>query len=207
MSRKYSSNMIKKTNIALVGFPQAIFIQDLKNQIDQDHHDITVITPDDFLSMNRPAHDGYMIGVTRDMTLRASLVEHGQQHGFPGFTFVHPSAVIFPDAAIGTGCFVGPFAFVASRAKIDDHCLINPYAMVSHVCHVGQGSVLHPGTMVAGTTSIGKYCKFNLKSAMLDDLTMADFTEIGASGLVTKNIVEPHGFYVGSPARRQTKPD
>lgn len=202
MYRKCSNSMIKKSKIALVGFPEAIFIQDLKNQISSDHHDVSVIHPDDFVASSIPDHDGYMICVTRDMTLRASLVEHCLRHGFPGFTFVHPSAVVFADAVIGAGCFVGPFAFVASRAEIDDHCLINPYVMVSHVSHVGQGSVLHPGTMVAGTTKIGKYCKFNFKSAMLDDLDMADFTEVGANSLITKSITEEYGMYVGTPARR-----
>lgn len=190
-----------KTRIAIVGFPSAIFIQDLKNQI-TDGYEISVIHPDEFRNLVSAQHDGYMIAVSRDMSLRQRLIEHLVNFDFPGFTFMHPSAVIFADATIGDGCFVGPFAFVASQATIDDHCLINPYAMVSHRCLIGQGSILHPGTMIAGSVRIGQYCKFNFKSSVLDDVLVADFTEVGASSLISKNVIEPHGFYVGTPARR-----
>lgn len=194
--------MIKKTSIALVGFPEAIFIRDLKNQIPRRLYDIEVIHPEYFLSHTEATHDGYMICVTRDMALRSRLIEHLERNQLPGFTYVHPSAVIFNDAKIGMGCFVGPFAFVASLAQIQDHCLINPYVMVSHLCEIGKGTVLHPGTLIAGTTKIGKFCKLNFKSSVLDDVTMADFTEVGASSLITKTIDQPHGYYVGTPARR-----
>ena len=204
MCKNYFKNMIKieKNKIALVGFPEAIFIKDMINQIPHDQYDISVICPDDFFNLTKSKHDGYMICVTRDMQLRARLVEHFVQQDLPGFSFVHTSAVIFPDVVVGGGCFVGPFAFIASQAQVEDHCLINPYVMVSHRCTISQGSILQPGTMIAGSTKIGRYCKLNFKSATLDDISIANFTEVGANSLVTKTIEEEHGVYVGTPARR-----
>ena len=169
---------IEKNKIALVGFPEAIFIKDMINQIPHDQYDISVICPDDFFNLTKSKHDGYMICVTRDMQLRARLVEHFVQQDLPGFSFI------------------------ASQAQVEDHCLINPYVMVSHRCTISQGSILQPGTMIAGSTKIGRYCKLNFKSATLDDISIANFTEVGANSLVTKTIEEEHGVYVGTPARR-----
>ena len=47
MCKNYFKNMIKieKNKIALVGFPEAIFIKDMINQIPHDQYDISVKFP------------------------------------------------------------------------------------------------------------------------------------------------------------------
>jgi UDP-3-O-[3-hydroxymyristoyl] glucosamine N-acyltransferase len=55
--------------------------------------------------------------------------------------------------------------------------------------------------MIAGTTSIGKYCKLNMRSTVIDHLTVCDYSEIGAGAMLTKSVDIP-GVYIGTPARR-----
>jgi UDP-3-O-[3-hydroxymyristoyl] glucosamine N-acyltransferase len=194
--------MIKTTNIALIGFADAVFVRDLTNLLSDPSRHIVVIEPTQFLTMSEPQHQGYLICVNRDMSLRKQLVDHLETHKFPEFTYVHPSAIVLPDCKIGSGTFIGPFCFLASKAVVEDHCIVSPYSMISHLSAIGKGTVIQPGTIIAGTVNVGKYCKFNLKASVIDNIDIADNTEIAAVSTITKPVTEPNGFYVGTPARR-----
>ncbi len=196
--------MIEKNNWALVGYQDAVLVHDLKNVMGPIAN-ISVIEPDMFFEMTNSEHNGYMILITRDMVLRKKLVDHVRKYQFPTFNYVHPTATILDDCLLGNGCFVGPYCFIASQAKLQDHCFLGPYSMISHRCTIGTGTVFHPNTMIAGSTQIGEYCKFNFRTAAIDHITVADMTEVGATGVVTKSITEPNGVYVGTPARRIRK--
>ena len=61
---------------------------------------------------------------------------------------IHPTAVIHPQAVLGTGISVGPFAVIEEGAVLGDGCTVHAHAFVgSHVtlgknCTVGHGAVL-----------------------------------------------------------------
>ena len=45
---------------------------------------------------------------------------------------VDRSAIVSPNAIIGTGCFVGKMAIVNSRAFVGNNCIINTKALIEH---------------------------------------------------------------------------
>lgn len=192
-----------KINVTLITFPEASLVADFSYQFQDNALDIevTVQEPHDFLEMSVPRDCYYMVAITRDLSLRKQIIQHMDSIGCRKYTFVHCSAKIERDACIGAGCFVGPFSLVASSAVLDDDCLLAPYSMVSHRVHVGQGTIIHPGVIVAGTSRIGKNCRLNARSTILDHLTVADDVEVGAGAVVTKDLTES-ALYVGTPARK-----
>jgi UDP-3-O-[3-hydroxymyristoyl] glucosamine N-acyltransferase len=66
---------------------------------------------------------------------------------------------------------------------------------------VGDGCLFNPAVAIAGSCTIEKHCKFNLRSSVIDKISISAGAEIGAGSMVTKNIDSP-GMYVGTPARR-----
>lgn len=186
--------------VILVGFAEATIVKDFYNLISQTQA-VEVLHPDKLLTGVYPPDGKFLVSVTRDKNLRQQLIDYLDQYSLPRATFVHSSAVIDSLEAIGAGTFVGPFASVFNNATIGKDCIVAPYCMVSHNSEIGQGSILQPGTMIAGTTKIGKYCRFGLRSTVIDKIEICSDVVIGAGSLVTKNILVP-GTYVGAPARK-----
>lgn len=188
------------SNIVIVGFPEATITRDFRNLISQ-VYSVDVMHPDEFLAGNYSADSKFLISVTRDKDLRQTLIERLDTHDLHRATYIHPSAVVDPQATISDGVFIGPFASVFNKAKVHKDCIVGPYSMVSHGSTLGQGSIMHPGSMIAGSTNVGQYCLLGIRSTIIDKLEICDNVVVGAGSLVNKNILEP-GNYVGSPARR-----
>ncbi|HET9095773.1 MAG TPA: UDP-3-O-(3-hydroxymyristoyl)glucosamine N-acyltransferase [Candidatus Baltobacteraceae bacterium] len=80
--------------------------------------------------------------------------------------FVHPSAVVDPQAQLGAGVYVGPHAVVGARARIGERSvleagayvgedavigadvLLHPHAAVMDACVAGDRAIVHPGAVV-----------------------------------------------------------
>ncbi|CAI0628360.1 unnamed protein product [Linum tenue] len=79
-------------------------------------------------------------------------------------SFVHPWAVVHPNALIGEGVSIGPFCTVGSTAKL------------------GNGCQLHPGSHVFGDTVIGERCVLMAGAVVGEDLPGR--TVLGANNTV-----------------------
>jgi UDP-N-acetylglucosamine acyltransferase len=55
---------------------------------------------------------------------------------------IHPSAIVSPDAQLGTGCYVGPFVTIGDKVtlgdgvRIDSHCVIDGRTRIGDETHV-----------------------------------------------------------------------
>lgn len=185
--------------IALVGFSQATLVKDFTWLIKQQGHRVYVIDPDTFLSSQCDDELEFLVAITKDMNLRQQCVEH--IGSAKKYTYIHESAQIANDASVGAGCFIAPFCLISSGAVIGSDCIISPYSMVSHASMVGKGTILQPGCLIAGSTVIKEFCKFGMKSTVLDHLSLAAYTEVGAGAMVTKNIQEQSMLAIGAPAK------
>lgn len=191
-------------DIVLIGFKSASLIRDIIHWMKPTtNKTIRVVEPSEFLSFDYESQDEHLVCITRDMELRSLVIDRLDRGGFKRHTFVHDSSWIGDDVSIGAGSWIGPFVTVCSDTKIGSDCLLSPYCMVSHRVALSPGVLMQPYSMVAGSTSIGRCCKLNVRATVLDHLTVGEFVEVGASGMVTKDLPDP-GFYVGTPVRRRT---
>ena len=92
---------------------------------------------------------------------------------------VDKSAIISPQAKIGTGCFFGKFSVVNAGATVHNDCIINTRALVEHGCEVFSH--------VSCSVTIGQ-------------LQIGEWSTIGAGAVVTKNI-DSGVTAAGVPAR------
>ena len=126
--------------------------------------------------------------------------------GSSGFTGIHPSAVIHPDAQIDPTCTIGPNASIDRNAKIGPNthifanvsigyeveiganCTIHPNATIRERCRLGNRVILQPGAVIGscgfGYTSdkLGRHIKLE----QLGIVILEDDVEIGANTCIDR---------------------
>ncbi|XP_051131660.1 probable acyl-[acyl-carrier-protein]--UDP-N-acetylglucosamine O-acyltransferase, mitochondrial isoform X2 [Andrographis paniculata] len=84
-------------------------------------------------------------------------------------SFIHPSAVVHPDAILGQGVSIGPFCTVGSSAKLGNACQ------------------LYPGSHVSGNTELGDNCILMMGAVVGDDLP--GHTVVGCNNVIGHHAV------------------
>ena len=125
-----------------------------------------------------------------------------------GFTGIHPTSVIHPDAVLSMGVTVGPNAVVDSGASIGSGtfigagsvigpsvtigsgCYINPIVSVYHDCVIGDRVIIHSGTVI-GSDGFGFVPNpaGHLKIPQNGNVVIEDDVEIGAGCTIDRAVV------------------
>lgn len=63
---------------------------------------------------------------------------------------LHPTAVIHPDAQLGTNVTVGAYAVIEGAAQIGDSCTIQAHAVIGAHVRMGRGNTIGYGAIVGG---------------------------------------------------------
>ena len=72
--------------------------------------------------------------------------------------FIHPSAVISDQAALGRGVAIGAMAVIQPGARIGDGAVIGPGCHIGHGVSIGNGSRLAAGVVIYHEVRIGRNC-------------------------------------------------
>ncbi len=133
------------------------------------------------------------------------LFRHETQSGFTG---IHPTSVIHPDAVLSADVTVGPNAVVDSCARIDEGTLIgagsfigpgvtigcgsviNPCVSVYHDCVIGSRVIIHSGAVI-GSDGFGFVPdpEGHLKIPQNGNVVIEDDVEIGAGCTIDRATV------------------
>ena len=101
---------------------------------------------------------------------------------------VDRSAIISPEAKIGTGCFVGKMAIINSKAVIGNNCVINSRALVEHGCHVSNHVNLSTNSVINGDVIVGEGSFVGSCSVTIGQLSIGEWSTVGAGAVVTKMV-------------------
>lgn len=63
---------------------------------------------------------------------------------------IHPTAIIHPDAQLGTDVTVGPYAIIEGAARIGDRCVIQAHAVIGAHVTMGEDNVIGYGAIIGG---------------------------------------------------------
>jgi sugar O-acyltransferase (sialic acid O-acetyltransferase NeuD family) len=116
-------------------------------------------------------------------------------------SLIHPSAIVSPNTFIGKGVVIFANAVINIGANISDGCIINTAATVDHDCVLNECVHVSPGANIGGGVHIGKLSWIGIGSTIVDSITLADNTQIGAGAVVTHS-TQANSLYVGVPAKR-----
>jgi UDP-3-O-[3-hydroxymyristoyl] glucosamine N-acyltransferase len=198
-------NNQKMNNVILVGFSKSSVVAEFDNLLTNAGSTVTIVEVDDFVNNKTDPKIPHLICVSLDLELRKTVIEHADKYHYSKFTYIDSSAIVADSAVIEPGCFIGPFCFIGVHAKVYNDVIIAPYSMVNHYSKIGRGTILHPNTVIAGSTNVGEFCRFSLRSTAIDHLNICNGTQLGAGALLTKNTTDA-GRYLGNPARKIVTP-
>jgi len=83
---------------------------------------------------------------------------------------IHPTALVAPDAAIGSGVAIGAYCVVESGASLGDGTVLRPFVFVGRGVRIGSRCLLHPRAVVLDGCVLG------------DRVTLHSGAVIGADG-------------------------
>ena len=113
----------------------------------------------------------------------------------------HPSAVISPYSSIGKGVVICANAVINVGAQIAHGCIINTGATVDHDCDIHPYVHISPGVNIAGSTTVGALSWLGIGSTVIEGITLAKNTQVGAGAVVTQSTIA-NSLYLGVPAKR-----
>ena len=131
---------------------------------------------------------------------RASITKKLSQLGFRPVPLQHHSAIVEPEAVIGSGSFLAAGSIIGTRTAIGTGCIINTGATVDHDCTIGDFTHICPGVNLAGEVCVGAGTMIGIGATVIQQITIGDNCIIGAGAVVIRDI--PAGTkVVGNPAR------
>jgi len=143
-----------------------------------------------------------MTGVKMN-TLRKKIYEEGKAKGYEYISYISSKATVCNNK-IGENCFIledntlQPFTEIGNNvvmwsgnhighhSKIEDHVFFTSHVVLSGHCHVKERAWLGVNATIRDYTTIGEGCL------------------IAMGAMITKN-TEDEGFYLGYPAKKQSK--
>lgn len=120
--------------------------------------------------------------------------------GYSFATLVHPSAIVGPRVALGTGSIVMAAAVLETDVQIGAHCLINVQCSVAHECRIGDFTSLGPGVHLAGRVTLGASCDVGVGAVVRPGVTLGNGIMVGAGAAVVED-QDAAATLVGVPAR------
>jgi sugar O-acyltransferase (sialic acid O-acetyltransferase NeuD family) len=104
------------------------------------------------------------------------------------FTYIHPSALVMPDATLGEGVIICPNAVINAGAKIEDNVAINVFSSVGHGCTVGSHSVLSPYSAMNGDSSIGSRTFMGTRATIFPKVSVGCECIVDSHSAVRKSV-------------------
>lgn len=141
------------------------------------------------------------VGYTKMNMVRKSLFEYCKEQGYTVASFVHPTVYLSKSAVLGEGNIILERSSLAPFTKIGDGNLIWDNVQLAHEDELGNYNTCSGGAAVAGNTKIGDNCYLGKCSVVFDNISVADFTLVGA-GAFAKKDTKPYDVIV--PARSVT---
>ena len=176
-----------------------------------------IIFLDDCFNESKKSGDWDIIGFVKDfpqyLTNSDFIVAFGNNHLREKVTnnlkvakasitsLFHPSATISSNTLIGKGVVICANAAINVGSHIADGCIINTGATVDHDCKLQPYVHISPGVNIAGGVNIDKLSWLGIGSTVIECLTLAENTQIGAGAVVTQS-TQANSLYLGVPAKR-----
>ncbi len=149
---------------------------------------------------HQPGPDEVFIPAIGNTFYKLKGAELMESRGAQFVNLIHPTALIAPNARLGTGIFVFMNSVVSVGARLEDFVTLNAFVVVGHDAVIGRGCNLNPATMVTGNVKLGRGVMMATHTSISPKNEVGDFATVGAGSAVISSV--PEGVTVlGVPAR------
>lgn len=116
-------------------------------------------------------------------------------------SFIHPTAIVHPNAKLGEGIWISAFSIVSSNSTIGDSTVILPYSNIGHDAQVGNYCTIESYSFMGGFSQVGDMVTLNTRSTILPHIKVGEGANVGAGSVVIRN-VKPNITVFGIPAKK-----
>ncbi|HEY5814147.1 MAG TPA: acyl-ACP--UDP-N-acetylglucosamine O-acyltransferase [Terrimicrobiaceae bacterium] len=121
---------------------------------------------------------------------------------------IHPTAVISPDATLGSGTYVGPYAIIEENVVIGDDCVVQAHAILTDHVTIGNGNFVGYGTVIgsapqdfAHNESIRSDVKIGNGNTFREYVTIHRGSTEGTTTIIGDNNFLMSGVHIGHNVR------
>ena len=147
----------------------------------------------------RPAASVHIALGYRKLRERRNAFDKVQGQGLELANIISERAYVASDCVMGQGNLVLPGCVIESGTHVQDNNVFWSNTTVCHDGRVGSHNFIAANTTLGGHARIGSGCFLGFSSVVLQNLSVADDTLIGAGSMLRHSIDAP-GVYVGAPA-------
>ncbi len=139
------------------------------------------------------------LGLKRVNQLRAEKFEQARARGYRLVTYVSSRAAMWPDAAIGEGCFVYEQAVIKPFARLGRDVIVEAGSVVGHHTEIQDHCFLGPHSVVLGECTVEPYAIIGANAVVREGVKIGTGCIIGAGAVITRN-TRPGGVYLAPAA-------
>lgn len=145
-----------------------------------------------------PVH--YLLAVA-DPADRRRLAGELDALGWIASSYVHESAVLGIQLAIGVGTLIFPRCSISSDVIIGEHVLVNGGTAIGHDCRIGSYTSLLGGISVNGSVTIGEGAMIGAGAIIHPKKRIGDGAVVGMGSVVFRDVAAGQTV-CGNPAKR-----
>lgn len=123
-----------------------------------------------------------------DVAVRRKVILDLQRKGVAFTSYIHPSAVISENVAIGSHCIIGPLSVLSSSVVLGDHSVINANCVIGHDVVIGENCVISPLCGLMGNVKLGDDIFIGASAVITPRLVIGERTKIAAGVIIYRNI-------------------
>ena len=115
-------------------------------------------------------------------------------------TFVSPDSHVHDTVKLGRNVILMPGVVIEPGVSIGNNVTVWSNVTVCHDSKIGSHTFIAANTTLGGNVSVGSLCFLGFSSTVVQGITLADETLLGAMGLLL-NDTQKSSVYLGLPAR------
>jgi acetyltransferase EpsM len=119
-------------------------------------------------------------------------------------TLIHKSAVVSPNAVIGSGTVIMAHSVIQADSVIGAHSIINTGAVIEHDNTIGDFTHVSPNATLTGSVKIDEGVHIGAGATIIPNIKIGAWSVIGA-GATVLNHIPSQCTAVGVPARAVVK--
>jgi UDP-3-O-[3-hydroxymyristoyl] glucosamine N-acyltransferase len=73
----------------------------------------------------------------------------------------HPTAIVHPDAHIGSDVCLGPYCVIGANATIENNSMIGAHAVIENDAFIGARTIIHPQVFIGAGCRVGEDCEIH----------------------------------------------
>lgn len=115
-------------------------------------------------------------------------------------TFIHSTVQIGSRSNIGMGCIITAGNIITCNIEIKNHVTINLSCTIGHDTVIDDYTTISPGANISGYVTLGKGVYIGTNAAILEKVSVGDWSTIGGGALVNKHVMS-NVIVKGVPAK------